>query len=344
MIESGSGNLLQSEAEALVNTVNTVGVMGKGIALQFKNAYPANFEAYAAACARGEVVPGKVFVYETGVMGDAARFILNFPTKRHWRGSSRLEDIDAGLQDLVHVVRDRRIRSVAVPPLGCGNGGLDWHVVEPRIRAAFEAIPDVRVILHAPGGTPANDDMIVHTPPPRMTGPRAAMIAVMADYLLPDYRLTAVEVQKLAYFLQAAGYSLQLTFVKHTFGPYAENLNHALQAMEGHYVRGYGDRTEPMTLRLMPGAARAAEDHLASDVTAAAAVRVVSDLVRGYETPYGLELLATIHWAVRELGGVDEEKVVRYVQEWTSRKGEIFTRPHVSGALRHLRGAGLITA
>jgi O-acetyl-ADP-ribose deacetylase (regulator of RNase III) len=344
MIEPGTGNLLASGAEALVNTVNTVGVMGKGIALQFKNAYPDNYKTYAAACKRGEVVPGKMFVVATGVLGSSARFIINFPTKRHWKGKSRLEDIDSGLQDLVRVLREYKIQSVAIPPLGCGNGGLDWAVVEPRIRAALEQVPGVKVLLHAPDGAPANDEMLVATKAPRLTGPRAAMIAVMGQYLLPDYRLRAIEVQKLAYFLQVVGFPMKLHYVKHQFGPYADNLNHALQALEGHYLRGYGDRTSEMALHLLPEAARVAEEYLVSDPAAAEAVRHVAELVHGYETPYGLELLATTHWAVQDLDTTDEEAVVRYVQAWTPRKGEIFTPQHISKALQRLRSAGLVAA
>jgi len=161
---------------------------------------------------------------------------------------------------------------------------------------------------------------------------------------VPDYRLTSIEAQKLAYFLQASGFGMKLNFVKHQFGPYADNLNHALQALEGHYLRGYGDRNSPMALRLLPEAAERSAEHLSSDATAAAAVRSVAEIVRGYETPYGLELLATTHWAVRDLGSSDVEAVVRYVQDWTPRKGAIFTEAHIAKALQRLRETGLVEA
>src|SRR5882724_9671850 len=149
MIELKRGDILLSEADALVNSVNCVGIMGRGIALQFRKTFPENFKAYRAACERKEVRPGKMLVYETGVL--QPRFIINFPTKRHWRGKSRIEDIDAGLHALVKEIRDRRIRSVALPPLGCGLGGLDWNVVRPKIIRAFEELPKVRVLLFEPG-------------------------------------------------------------------------------------------------------------------------------------------------------------------------------------------------
>src|ERR1700693_2272492 len=149
MIEYSTGDILQADAEALVNTVNCVGIMGRGIALQFKNAFPENFKAYVAACKREDVQPGRMFVYETGQLTNP-KYIINFPTKRHWRGKSRMEDIDAGLEALAHEIRKRRIRSISLPPLGSGLGGLDWREVRPRIEAALCSLDDVHVIVFEP--------------------------------------------------------------------------------------------------------------------------------------------------------------------------------------------------
>lgn len=153
MVELTHGDILRSEAEALVNAVNCVGVMGRGLALQFKRAFPANFTAYAAACKRDEVQPGRMFVVETGQL-TSPRFIVNFPTKRHWKAASRIEDIDAGLDALIADVKRRGIKSIAVPPLGCGLGGLDWADVRPRIERAFANLPDVRVLVYQPSAAP----------------------------------------------------------------------------------------------------------------------------------------------------------------------------------------------
>ena len=149
MIEFKTGDLLTEDAEALVNAVNCVGVMGKGIALQFKQAWPANFQAYAAACKKEVVQPGRMFIVETGQQSNP-RFIINFPTKRHWRERSRLEDIEAGLASLVKEIRRREIRSLAVPPLGAGLGGLDWREVRVRIDRALGKLKDVRVVVCEP--------------------------------------------------------------------------------------------------------------------------------------------------------------------------------------------------
>src|SRR5215467_13634001 len=145
MIEYRTGDILLTDAEALVNTVNCVGIMGRGIALQFKNAYPENFRVYEAACDRGDVQPGRMFVFETRQLTNP-KYIINFPTKRHWRGKSRMEDIDAGLTALAAEIRSRRVRSVAVPPLGSGLGGLDWREVRPRVEEALSDLEDLHVI------------------------------------------------------------------------------------------------------------------------------------------------------------------------------------------------------
>ncbi|MCA1008313.1 macro domain-containing protein [Rhodococcus hoagii] len=154
MLTTATGDLLHADVDALVNTVNTVGVMGKGIALQFRRTYPDMFKAYAAACNAGDVQLGRVHVWETGAL-DGPRFIVNFPTKGHWRSASKLGDIASGLTDLVRVIREHGITSIAVPPLGCGNGGLDWADVEPLIQRAFADLPDVDVRLYAPDAPPS---------------------------------------------------------------------------------------------------------------------------------------------------------------------------------------------
>lgn len=150
MIEEGIGNLLEADVDGLVNPVNTVGVMGKGLALQFKHACPANFSAYRKACNRGEVRLGRMFVFDTARLAGPARYIINFPTKQHWKDDSRIEDIRTGLDDLLWVVTQLDIRSIAVPALGCGEGGLDWRMVRPMIEEWFAELPDVRVVIFSP--------------------------------------------------------------------------------------------------------------------------------------------------------------------------------------------------
>lgn len=202
MIEFRTGDILRADVEALVNTVNCVGTMGRGVALQFKNNFPANFKAYEVACARDEVQPGRMFVFETGQL--SPKFIINFPTKRHWKGKSRMEDIESGLKALVEQIRNRRIRSIAIPPLGSGLGGLNWADVRPRIVAALDKLDDLDVIVYEPNSAPVTTRS---REVPKMTAGRAALVGLMHRYLggLMDPFVTLIEVQKLMYFMQEAG-------------------------------------------------------------------------------------------------------------------------------------------
>lgn len=244
MINVTRGNIIEADAEALVNTVNCEGVMGKGIALQFKKAFPENFKAYARACRAGEVRPGRMFVFATHAITNP-KYIINFPTKRRWREKSRMEDIEAGLVALVDELRRLNVSSVAIPPLGCGLGGLDWREVRPRIERALAALPGMRVILFEPAGTPDARHMPIRTKRPKLTLARALLLRLMQQYSEMAYRLTLLEIQKLAYFLQEAGQPLRLKYVAHLYGPYAYNLNKVLETLDGHFIRGYGDSHKP---------------------------------------------------------------------------------------------------
>ncbi len=343
MIRHLKGDILEAPAEALVNTVNTVGVMGKGIALQFRQAFPENYRLYRAACERGEVEPGCMFVVQTGLLRNP-RFIVNFPTKRHWKGKSRLEDIEAGLQDLVNVIRQEGIRSIAIPPLGCGNGGLKWSEVRPRIEAALQAVPETEVLLYEPAGSPDPDQMIVRTDPPKMNEWRAAFLAILERYAVPGYRITMLEIQKLLYFLQAAGEPLKLQFVKAKYGPYAETVHHVLQRLEGHFIRGYGDRSREATIRYLPEAQEAARIYLEQHPKTHERIERVARLIEGFETPYGLELLASIHWLASEDSEVREDvsAAEKGLGDWTERKGKLFEPHHVRVAWTQLREQGWI--
>lgn len=179
MIRFTTGNLLEADVEALVNTVNTVGVMGKGIALMFKEAYPANFQEYATACKRGEVRTGRIFLTETGQLA-GPRWILNFPTKRHWRTRTRLEWIEEGLKDLRRVIEREGIRSIAIPPLGCGNGGLDWSQVRPHIERALGDLPGVEVVAYEP--TRRYQNVAKHRGVERLTPARALVAEMIRRY------------------------------------------------------------------------------------------------------------------------------------------------------------------
>lgn len=345
MIREGHGNLLEADAEALVNTVNCVGQMGKGIALQFKQAYPGNFHAYRKAVNAGLVRPGAMFVFETGRYLNP-KLIVNFPTKRHWRGKSRLEDIGAGLSALVEEIRSRGIRSIAVPPLGCGNGGLDWNVVGPMIRHALAPLSGVEVILYPPAGAPAAHGMPVHTAAPNMTAARALFVKAIERYQQSAYRLTLLEIHKLAYFLQEAGEPLQLRYAAGPYGPYAGNLNKVLERIEGHFTRGFDGSLKPDTeLQLLPGAVEQANRELETVPDSRARLARVADLIAGFETPYGMELLSSVHWVAAhgEPPAPDEAAAVKLVHAWNERKRTMFSPEHIQVAWRRLHDERWIT-
>jgi len=345
MIEHKQGNLLEADAEALVNTVNCVGAMGKGIALQFKLAFPENFKEYAKACRHEEVKLGCMFTVPTGEL--YPRYIINFPTKDHWRGSSRIEDIRAGLVALVEEIKRLEISSVAIPPLGCGNGGLRWSEVRPLIEEAMAAMPDVHVLLFAPQAAPEADKMVVATKKPNMSRSRALLIQLMEFYRAPGYRLMMLEVQKLAYFLQASGLDMKLDYSRNRFGPYSEKLNYVLQPMEGHFIRGYGDRDKQSPgINLLSGATEAAHKQLADDTEAQEHLERVAQLVESFETPYSMELLASVHYVVQENPAIanDVNAVITVVRSWTQRKEKLFTPEHIKVAWQHLHDKGWLTA
>ena len=321
MITFTSGDITEADAEALVNTVNCVGVMGRGIALQFKRRYPGNFRAYAAACNRGDVEPGRVFVFETGQLTNP-RYIINVPTKRHWRAKSRLEDIESGLQALAEAISTRHIHSVAIPPLGCGMGGLDWNEVRPRIEAALRAVPDVRALVFEPTGAPEQLPTAAEAPP--MTAGRASLIGLLDRYLRGSFEpsATLLELHKLLYFLQESGHDMRLRYAKAPYGPYAENLRHVMHQIEGHYTTGYADGGDDPAkeIALIPGAIGDANAFLASDDTARAGFDRVSELVDGFETPFGLELLSSVHWVATRDGARTPEQAADALYAWNERK------------------------
>lgn len=343
MIRYIDGNLLDANTEALVNTVNCVGVMGKGIALQFKQAFPDNFRQYARACRRGDVRIGKMFVVPV-VGTHGPKYIINFPTKIHWRDPSRIEFIEEGLEDLVACIQGHGIRSVAIPPLGCGNGGLEWERVRPLIEKRMSSLNDVEIYVYPPKKSPEAREMKVGTKEPKLTLSRAALLELMDRYLLPGYSLSRLEVQKLAYFLQAAGQDLKLNFVAHKFGPYARELNYVLQDMEGHFIRGFGDGSARSEIIVLPEARQRVHELLETDAETRSHVERAQNMIYGFETPYGMELLSTVHWVLVHHPEAREDVniAIRQVHEWNERKRKLFPPSHIQIAAEHLQEVGIM--
>ena len=345
MIKFVQGDLLNSDAEAIVNTVNSVGIMGRGIALQFKKMFPDNFRAYAAACAAGEVVPGRMFIFETGEITNP-KYIINFPTKKHWRGNSKLEDIESGLAALRKEIQRLSIRSIAIPPLGTGLGGLPWPAVKSRMIEELGDMEAVEINIYEPRID--SDRMARHRrkDAPKLTPYRAALVQLMDRYVrgLMEPYVTLLEVHKLVYFLQSSGLNMRLKFVKGHYGPYAENLRHVMSDMEGYYTAGYGDGGDQPFKRisLVPTAVEQAHDLLQGEQSTAENFDRISALISGFETPLGLELLATTHWAATQGGQKTVPEIRRYYCEWKARKSE-FSENQIAVALDRLQHAGWLS-
>ncbi len=300
------GNLLDAEVEALVNTVNTVGIMGKGIALMFKEAFPDNFKAYLIACKEQRVQVGRMFVTERQqLMGP--RWIINFPTKQHWRYPSKIEWIEQGLEDLKRVITENGIRSIALPPLGSGNGGLDWTKVRPRIEMALGSLQDVEVIIYEP--TKKYQNVAKREGVERLTPARALVAELVRRYSILGIECTILEVQKLAYLLERVVQTqtninnpLKLQFQANKFGPYANKLAHLLNGLDGSYLhcdKRIAD-ADPLDVIWFDDAKK---EKLAVYLGSEGkdyrqALNATADIIDGFETPLGMELLATVDWLV----------------------------------------------
>jgi O-acetyl-ADP-ribose deacetylase (regulator of RNase III) len=346
MIELFQGDILKADVEALVNTVNCVGIMGRGIALQFRKAFPENFKAYEAACKTNEVKPGKMFIYDLNRLG-TPRFIINFPTKRHWKAKSRIEDITSGLTDLIEVLQQQQIRSIAIPPLGCGLGGLNWEQVRPLIIEAFQSLPEVAVIVFEPVGSPQATAMAKEKKVPNMTVGRAALLGLMRRYLaaVMDPTITLLEVHKLMYFMQEAGEPLRLNYQKAPYGAYAKNLRHVLSHIEGHFISGYGDADDQPNkpLELKPDASEQAEIFLTKHEVTHRRFTRVADLIKGFETPFGMELLSTVHWVANREEATTAEEAQTKIYDWNSHK-RIFESRYIHLAWNRLYEGGWLSS
>ncbi|WAH54041.1 macro domain-containing protein [Pseudescherichia vulneris] len=303
MITFTQGNLLDAPVEALVNTVNTVGVMGKGIALMFKERFPENMKAYALACKQQQVMTGKMFITEISEL-IGPRWIVNFPTKQHWRADSRMEWIEEGLQDLHRFLVAEGVKSIAIPPLGAGNGGLPWPEVRIRIESALNDLRDTEILIYEP--TEKYQNVAKSTGVKKLTPARAAIAELVRRYWVLGIECSLLEIQKLAWFLQRAadqhylGDELKLRFEAHNYGPYAHNLTHLLNALDGTYLKAERRIPDSHPLDVIWFNDRE-KDRVNAWLNSEAkgwlpALEQVSQLIDGFESPFGLELLATVDW------------------------------------------------
>ncbi len=350
MIKYVEGNLLEAPVEALVNTVNTVGVMGKGIALMFKEAFPKNMREYSQACKAKEVVTGKMFTTQTNdFLGP--QWIVNFPTKQHWRSKSKIEWIEDGLDDLKFFITSNQVKSIAIPPLGAGHGGLNWLDVKSRIEDKLSGLDNVEILIFQP--TKKYQNVAKKAGVTKLTPARAMMAELIRRYWVLGMECSLLEIQKLAWFLQRVVKTmeikdpLKLNFEAHLYGPYANNLTHLLNAIDGSYLKSdkripdadpldvvcFDDsKKEILNLYLKTEA----KEYLP-------ALEKATQIIDGFESPFGMELLSTVDWLiVREgcepsLSGIREGiKKWPAGEKWAIRKQELFDDKSINFALEQL--------
>jgi len=349
MITFTQGNLLEARAEALVNTVNTVGVMGKGIALMFKERFAENYRLYSAACKTGEVRVGRMFVTEVRELG-GPRWIVNFPTKQHWRGDSRIEWIADGLRDLRRFVVENDVTSIAIPPLGAGNGGLDWGAVRDLIEVELQDL-DAEVIVFEPIAKYQN--VAKRSGVEKLTPARALIAELVRRYWVLGMECSLLEIQKIAWFLERniekKGLSpLDLRFAAHKYGPYADRLRHLLDGLDGSYLhcdKRISDADPFDVIWFDDGRKRFVQTYLKTEAREyLPALECTADLINGFESPFGMELLATVDWLLVKEGAEPNVTSVREGlrhwrggQEAAQRKDRLFNDRSIAIALSQLR-------
>ncbi|HNF65384.1 MAG TPA: macro domain-containing protein [Plasticicumulans sp.] len=318
MITFTQGNLLEARVEVLVNTVNTVGVMGKGIALMFKERFAENFRLYAAACKAGKVQTGRMFVTPVHEL-DGPRWIVNFPTKQHWRSPSRLEWIVDGLQDLRRFLMEHQIHSIAIPPLGAGNGGLEWTAVREQIELALGDIA-TEVLVFEP--TRQYQNVAKRTGVEKLTPARALIAELVRRYWVMGMECSLLEIQKLAWFLERAierhnpgNNPLNLQFTAHKYGPYANRLDHLLNNLDGSYLhcnKRISDADPFEVIWFDDERKDFLQTYLKTETKAyARALESTTNLIDGFESPFGMELLATVDWLLTREGVAPDVPALR---------------------------------
>jgi O-acetyl-ADP-ribose deacetylase (regulator of RNase III) len=329
MIHYTEGNLLESTAEALVNTVNTIGVMGKGIALQFKNAFPENYKIYLKACKDNTFRIGDLLITQAQTTTSGKQLIINFPTKTDWRKPSEYSYIEKGLQSLVYEIETRKISSIALPPLGAGNGGLDWSRVKSLIEQYLGGI-SCEVWVYQPNykvREALRKERVALTPA------RAMLLAVMYELVREGEFISEFAAEKIAYFLQRFGAKevFKLEFQPNFYGPYSGKVKHVLYYLNGSYLSGYStkDKKPFEELSLFMDAEVDVLQYLTqqSEHTYMQTIDRTKDFLKGFYSDFGLELLSTLDFIAQEVSTNDYETIVKQLEGWSNRKRTLFSDP-----------------
>jgi O-acetyl-ADP-ribose deacetylase (regulator of RNase III) len=338
-----TGNLFSAPTQALVNTVNTVGVMGKGIALQFKERFPLNFKIYEKACKTGEMKIGKMLVVKENTL-EGEKIIINFPTKTEWFKKSQYSYIEEGLKDLVSVIKEYNISSIAIPPLGCGNGGLQWTKVKVMMDAFLSSLSHVEVLIYEP-----NDAVkeILQREQTRkdvnLTPAKAMILAALFKYERFGEMASVFAANKLAYFLQESGENLKLDFAQYAYGPYAQAMDKLLYALNGKYLKGLEQMTanpfEPIELNYEKR--QEVMEYVKNELSAEQKERLSTlfKAIEGFESTLSLEILSSTHFTLKTNPQIDKDKLIEKVQ-WNERKKKLITPEYVDLAYQHLKQHG----
>lgn len=345
MIKTVTGNLLESSVQALVNTVNTIGVMGKGIALQFKKQFPENFKLYKKACNNGEVVTGKMFVTEERTLLHGKKIIINFPTKTTWRKPSEYSYIQEGLKDLKNLIEDRGIKSIAIPPLGAGNGGLEWSKVKEMIIDVLGEL-DCEIHLYQPNYKVKEK---LKKERVKLTPARAMLLAVFYDLVREGEFVSEFAGEKSAYFLQRFGGSeafRNLDYKPYFYGPYSGKVNHVLHYLNGSYIKGYysKDKKPFEEIGLIMDAETSVMSYLdkPENKEYKSIVEKTKNFLSGFYSSFGLELLSTVDYICQEQKTTDLEEIKEALRNWNSRKTKLFSDEHyVKVAIKQLNNSEL---
>ncbi len=326
MIEFVTGDLLASKAEALVNTVNTVGIMGKGIALQFKKMFPDNSKAYNKAYKEGELAIGKLLVTEEETTYTGKKIIINFPTKTDWRRPSEYSYVESGLKRLVQIIKEKKIKSIAIPPLGAGNGGLDWNRVKNLVEEYLSGV-DCMVYIYEPNAVireALNKERV------KLTPARAMLLAVLFELVKNGEFVSEFASEKIAYFLQRFGAEdiFKLEFQPNFYGPYSGKVKHVLYYLNGSYITGYSakDKKAFAEMSLVMAAEEDVNIYLNAPENARylEIVQQTKKFLSGFYSAFALELLSTVDYIMLHDGLSSIKEIHDKIKSWSDRKKTMF--------------------
>lgn len=337
MIEYIKGNIFDSDAEALVNTVNTVGVMGKGIALRFKNEFPENFKAYKDAVKNNEVETGKMFVSRDRSFNGEEKIIINFPTKKDWRKPSQYSYIEQGLNDLIQKIKEYNIKSIAIPPLGSGNGGLEWELVKKIIHDKLDNI-ETKIIIYEPT---KEIKEVLKKERAKLTEARALLLYVLYDMVKQGEYVSEFSSEKVCYFLQKFGAEkyFKLKFIPNFYGPYSGKVKYILNILNGNYITGFSDMSKKPFDPLMLVAD--GYETVVNFINQKSELKEIGDktkeFLEGFYSDFALELLSSIDYIMNTHEVFEPDEIKKQLEKWSDRKRSMFSNPkYIDITLDHI--------